>query len=397
MPLRLPVSPQGGGAGSLLDRRMICKGCGGEARNRRPGAVGPSPTFCSDKSMKGHRIKRERKTVKCGGCDVEKNLTAASLRYWPDGWYCTPCRAKRRHPGVYDPRPCKYCGTMFVTTRRGPEAGTMKHCSRACADQTRTRSREKMVCETCRKTVTRCNRHGLRRERFCSRQCSNRGKAPRKRKPVNCVVSCGDCGAEKSLTTQTLRRWPDGWRCAPCSVKRRHPDRYVPRPCKHCATMFVSRLDGAKADKQKYCSIRCSAKAHTGIPHPSRQTIKTFQCAKCGKTIRRNKPNGKRRKRFCGRECAGQGVNVRPRHGRSTGLRRHVPFLGERDSWTCGICGKKISRKLLFPHPQSISIDHIQPQSKGGSHDTINLQLAHLECNVRTRDDTDGKQLRLIG
>lgn len=54
----------------------------------------------------------------------------------------------------------------------------------------------------------------------------------------------------------------------------------------------------------------------------------------------------------------------------------------EKHNWICGICGKKINKKLKYPDPQSVSLDHILPISKGGSHTYINIQSAHLVCNV---------------
>jgi hypothetical protein len=50
-------------------------------------------------------------------------------------------------------------------------------------------------------------------------------------------------------------------------------------------------------------------------------------------------------------------------------------------NWVCGICGKKINKKLNYPHPKSASLDHIIPLTKGGNHILNNVQPAHLICN----------------
>lgn len=52
--------------------------------------------------------------------------------------------------------------------------------------------------------------------------------------------------------------------------------------------------------------------------------------------------------------------------------------------WTgaCGICSLPLDRGLRWPHPQSKSIDHIVPLALGGTHQAVNLQWAHLRCNV---------------
>ena len=65
----------------------------------------------------------------------------------------------------------------------------------------------------------------------------------------------------------------------------------------------------------------------------------------------------------------------------------HEPYatksVFERDKWTCGICGLFIDRTLKHPHPLSSSIDHVKPLSKGGDDHLVNVQAAHLICNIR--------------
>lgn len=71
-------------------------------------------------------------------------------------------------------------------------------------------------------------------------------------------------------------------------------------------------------------------------------------------------------------------------------------YIFERDGWICQICGQKINRRLKHPNPRSKSIDHIIPLSKGGSDSPINVQTAHLRCNM-SKNAGNGGQLRLIG
>jgi len=71
-------------------------------------------------------------------------------------------------------------------------------------------------------------------------------------------------------------------------------------------------------------------------------------------------------------------------------------YIFERDNWICGICGRKINRRLKRRNPLSKSIDHIIPLSKGGSDSPINVQAAHLRCNMLKQAQSGG-QLRLIG
>ena len=54
----------------------------------------------------------------------------------------------------------------------------------------------------------------------------------------------------------------------------------------------------------------------------------------------------------------------------------------ERDKWMCQLCKLPVDNNLKFPDPQSASLDHKIPLSKGGSHSYENTQLAHLRCNI---------------
>ena len=60
----------------------------------------------------------------------------------------------------------------------------------------------------------------------------------------------------------------------------------------------------------------------------------------------------------------------------------------ERDGWTCQLCFEIIDPDAT-EHAQRASLDHIVPQSRGGSHDPSNLRMAHVGCNARRRDRVD--------
>lgn len=53
-----------------------------------------------------------------------------------------------------------------------------------------------------------------------------------------------------------------------------------------------------------------------------------------------------------------------------------------RDGTNCRGCGHPVDLTLTWPHPQSKSIDHTHPLSKGGTHSLANTQLMHLQCNA---------------
>jgi 5-methylcytosine-specific restriction endonuclease McrA len=43
----------------------------------------------------------------------------------------------------------------------------------------------------------------------------------------------------------------------------------------------------------------------------------------------------------------------------------------------CWLCGKEIRED------QMVTLDHVRPRAKGGSHSLANLRLAHRSCNSR--------------
>lgn len=49
----------------------------------------------------------------------------------------------------------------------------------------------------------------------------------------------------------------------------------------------------------------------------------------------------------------------------------------------CPLCSVAIDRALAYPDPNSASVDHIVPLSKGGTHEQSNVQWTHLVCNKK--------------
>jgi endogenous inhibitor of DNA gyrase (YacG/DUF329 family) len=198
------------------------------------------------------------------------------------------------------------------------------------------------------------------------------------------------------------------------------------RKCLICGRMF-------KKDKEsKYCSRECYRIALSKISENINK-IREQTCKTCGKAFRKrsNRDNpfcseycynnclqickhcgkefiGKHRTVYCSDEC--QTIDWRsrnPHKGREYAHRRkarlRMAFVSkvnpleifERDKWTCQICGKKVNKKLKYPHPKCATIDHIIPLSKGGTHEPKNVQLAHFVCNDR-KSNIGGGQLRLF-
>ncbi|MEV4939546.1 HNH endonuclease [Streptomyces zaomyceticus] len=58
----------------------------------------------------------------------------------------------------------------------------------------------------------------------------------------------------------------------------------------------------------------------------------------------------------------------------------------ERDGWACWLCSEPINRSAVWPEPDSASVDHVVPLSRGGGHTMANARAAHLRCNLVKSD-----------
>jgi 5-methylcytosine-specific restriction endonuclease McrA len=69
----------------------------------------------------------------------------------------------------------------------------------------------------------------------------------------------------------------------------------------------------------------------------------------------------------------------------------------ERDNWRCGLCRKKIDKRLKHPHMMAATVDHIIPYTKGGDNVLTNVHAAHRQCNQDKYNLGGGEQMILIG
>lgn len=193
--------------------------------------------------------------------------------------------------------------------------------------------------------------------------------------------------------------------------------------CLTCNSVFES-----KSSRSIYCSKQCNwrmqarrhyernKEAHNRKSAERKRKLSkhkwTFHCIHCGVKIEH--PNAVRK--YCSSECVAEARKIRKRSNRknwadyeyrnqsSTHKRRAVAYgvayesfdkreIFERDGWICGICDDPVDRAMEYPDPMSVSLDHIIPLSKGGSHTPENVQCAHLDCNLRkgVDHDTEGR------
>lgn len=171
----------------------------------------------------------------------------------------------------------------------------------------------------------------------------------------------------------------------------------------------------------KYCSVRCGEIAR-GERLPA--AVPTARCAlpTCGQAFQPqfrkqrccSEKHGKalynRESRADGRQAMNSGdpakrrarlrVKTQLRRARARDVDAEVvdrDVVGDRDGWRCGICRRKVNRRLPYPHPRSASLDHIVPLSQDGKHTYANVRITHLTCNTARGNRGGGEQLLLVG
>lgn len=97
----------------------------------------------------------------------------------------------------------------------------------------------------------------------------------------------------------------------------------------------------------------------------------------CGSCSTRRTREGKRRSKVR-RRAAKRGIATADRYLASD--------IYERDGWRCHLCGGRLRRGAVVPHPRAATIDHLVPIAAGGTDTRTNVAAAHFECNWRRRD-----------
>lgn len=179
------------------------------------------------------------------------------------------------------------------------------------------------------------------------------------------------------------------------------------KPCAMCGE--PTGVQNGPGRDRKFCSRSCSDRYRYSVnPTSSYQPVTESpilipDCVDCG-AAHVTRPHINRRRCLPCHEIhlrhkkrsSGARYRARKRNAR-TEVFANVDVY-ERDGWRCGLCGKRIDKRLVFPHPRSVSLDHIVPLSCGGEHSMANTQASHLDCNNRKNNGViEPEQLRLIG
>lgn len=274
------------------------------------------------------------------------------------------------------------------------------------------------TCEYCGKAFVPVKYVG-NRQRFCSEPCQRQWDAEHRDRRIEAVYICQHCGKRfhpkaKDRTTYCSRE------CAFADKKakaKKPEDKNIGRVCKiepmaciQCGKEFMAHYGAT------LCSEECAKARNRQAFRKHKESIGrqagrkvTISCEQCGKQFTQIVHN--RIKKYCSKKCSRQAWRqanpekaalMRRQENHIRRARRvstehesiRVGDVFERDGWRCGICGKKVDKRLKFPHPKSVTLDHIIPLAKGGTHTWDNVQCAHFMCNC-LKGAHDGGQLRL--
>lgn len=312
-------------------------------------------------------------TSYCKSCSKQ----AASARYWK-----TRTSGQPRKPMA--DRTCQHCNSTYT-----PRGNKQRWCTPGCADRARGTTKLKPVQCRCGKTFTPKSRQHVN----CSQQCAER-----------ITGICSDCGNTFTKARGSQRRFD---MCTPCAridgqrtlaTQRIANGEYTPkekwvpatRECRYCGSQFTEL-----SLEQKYCSARCRHMWR------SRGGAKRRSCRDCGTDLglwgkARTCPDCLQIRK---RERTRAGGDYRKRARRAGVKYEYInrQAIFERDGWRCHLCWLKVDQRLEYPHPRSVSLDHIIPMSLGGGHTRENVATSHLECNLGKSNRGSGDQLALIG
>lgn len=239
---------------------------------------------------------------------------------------------------------------------------------------------------------------GFRSNRkYCSALCSSRRPAAKARKARRVAdqranaAPCGGCGRLRVNPIGSLGvckgcsnrlRLQKPTPCSGCGQLLARRDGHVVRMCQECADKAQIAL---AAEKQRLRDEQIAEQERRVASSICQWCQQSFVAARMGR-------------RYCSKRCQST-ANTRQKKARRRGASGTLPSLWAiyaRDGGICQLCRKKVNRSIQPPHSRSASLDHIVPLAVGGSHDSINIQLAHFGCNSAKGARACGSQLRMI-
>lgn len=230
------------------------------------------------------------------------------------------------------------------------------------------RSLEGLRCLTCNVELSgEAPRRGPM-PRYCSSACKRPGKLS-----AGAMTPCQRCGTPFPMNAAGRARMYCG---SACTSKAQGERISKARECPDCG-----KRCHAKAD----CCRSCSSKRKNAAEAAALAgTVR--ECGWCGKEFTPIKGN----QDYCKRSCNNRNHcfnRMSWRRGAEKGEAIALIDVYKRDGGKCCVCGVAVDLNIRWPDPQSASLDHAVPISKGGPHTFSNVQLTHLGCNASKGDE----------
>lgn len=299
------------------------------------------------------------------------------------GRKCWPSSARPHRRLVADQRNCKRCGHLFSRAQRG--GSRAEFCSGQCLKDHQLDRQLKL--------------HGPRIKRLC-RDC-----AVPIRQGTHCdehrnshMKQCARCD-ENFTGSPSTRYCSDDCRWAKRKVDKVDLAQAVELDWNQCPV--CDKWVGKRG--RTYCSDQCRNRAGNAKKQGVDIKRKCNNCDVALSTIKR---------RLCD-DCRDESAKKQRRNLRH--LRKHISRakhfgvrwerfdpqeIFERDRWRCGICKKKVDKRLKGDHPMGATLDHIIPLSWRiweHGHTRVNTRCSHRTCNTKRGNRSNGEQLALVG
>lgn len=203
-----------------------------------------------------------------------------------------------------------------------------------------------------------------RHRKYCSEGCRRSASyAGRSR------LRCTECGCK----TGWFAGRADEAMCRPCRAQAMRAASLRLALCAYCGCEFESvRLAAGRGGWTEHCSKSC-ARSREYSDGKLPQIKLRQEPVVCGNADAESAADAAERRRLRMRSVAREPYSL--------------SLIAERDRSSCGICGGVVDMGLRHPDRLSPSIDHVVPIARGGDDTVANVQLAHLICNIRKRDD----------
>jgi hypothetical protein len=241
---------------------------------------------------------------------------------------------------------CEQCGEAFP--RRGPK----RFCNRTCRHAGRHQRRMHQV------SCGRCGRSFLTAKgSYCSLACRPNDADAASRRPIR------DARRQVRVIDARLRK------------ERRRLTVAPPRSCARCGLIGIPRL-------RQFCSEACMRQR----PRWSWPRVFDRSCTTCARRFVTLGINALYCSNRCRKRAGKHSLSETRRRRAGDTIRRRRPAVIATWGMWCHLCGEPIPAGLPDNDPLALTMDHVVPQSAGGTHALDNLRPAHRRCNYRRQD-----------